>query len=81
MDTVTFQHLYRHHRDKLFEAWNHVPSTELDRIDGDLEQFLLLVARIYKIPRDTILHELDAVQNNIATGIDADYAPPLPPDE
>lgn len=81
MDQATFHTLFTEHRDKLFEAWNRLPPQEFDAVQGDLEAFLALTARVYQVPRKVILRELAAVQHNIDDGITDDYAPRLHPEE
>lgn len=81
MDAKIFKKLFQEHVDKLSQAWIKLSDKEMKRVNGDLKVFLEVIAKVYNIPNEIILRELDAVQKNIDAGINSDYAPHLDPRE
>lgn len=81
MDAKTFQILFQKHHKKLSEAFIKLSEEDWKAIGGNLVRFLKRAGEVYKIPREVLLKELDAVQKNIEEGIEADYVPYLDPIE
>ncbi|OGQ04191.1 MAG: hypothetical protein A2W61_08085 [Deltaproteobacteria bacterium RIFCSPLOWO2_01_44_7] len=81
MNQKKFKKLFEEHRDKILEAWNKISDNDMRFIDGDIEKFLEKTSKLYQIPREIILRELDAVQKNIDEGIETDFASRLDPTE
>lgn len=81
MDQVTFKKLFEEHREKLSQAFIKLSDQDWESVSGKLERFLKKATKIYNIPANVLLKELDAVQKNIDEGIEADYVPYLDPIE
>lgn len=81
MDARTFQGLFKAHPEKLSQAFIKLSEEDWKSIDGNLEGFLKRAMEVYKIPREVLIKELEAVQKNVEEGIEADYVPYLDPME
>jgi len=81
MTPSEFQSLYKAHRAKLAEAWLALSDKDLEETKGRMDRFVAKVSKIYQIPPEVILRELEALRRSIEEGIETDFSPRLDPRE